>query len=260
MFQTGYKPLITLSRNLDYIGGFCKWWYTPVENILAFPAIAPSTQDYGAQPTLKEGAVWYGPVRVPDSQLGFDENEKQAGAGRYYEIEVNGFHPGDERGSRSNLQNMGNHKYVIVAKQRSGGFYLLIGNQHSPLDFVHSFGSKGGLATPGSKFEFKGELRHKCPSLDSFDGDDSLPPVNNTSTMNDSEIIHFTDESEVVVEWNTTRKNRFGSFPQIEVWINEGPGNIYKENSNISVDLAPPATTQFTIELTGEATGWVVLK
>lgn len=260
MFQTGYKSLSTLARLTDYIGGICQWWYTPVENIATFPVINPDTQEYAEEPTLVEGASWYGPVRVPDSQLGLDEKEKQTLAGRYYEIEVAGFAPGDERTNRSNQQNMGNHKYVIIAKQRSGGFYLIIGNQHSPLDFIHDYSTgKGGNATPGTRFEFRGELRHRCPGLNSFDDDNSTPPVNG-SIMNTSEIIEFENVEEVNVAWNALRKEKFGAFPEIEVWINEGPGNIYKENSSITVDLAPPATTQFNIQLSGLATGWVVLK
>lgn len=269
MFQTGYKPLVTLSRLTDYIGGICAWWYTPVQNILTWPAINPLTQDYNAEPTLKDGATWHGPVRVPDSQLVFDEVEKTTAAGRYFEIELSGKHPGDERTSRANLQNMGYHRYVIVAKQRSGGFYLLIGSPQSPLKLLQKYTSdKGGNGTPATTFEFKTEMRHKSPSLSSFLGDNSLAPVvgdggivsPDSGAANDAETIFFAGVDEVIVSWNDARKARFGAFPEIEVWINDGPGQIYKENSSIKVDAQPPATTQFIIQLTGIASGWIVLK
>lgn len=260
MHQTAYKGITTIPRLTDYIGGICQWWYTAVENIDEWPVIDPLTQEYLTAPTLVEGASWLGPVRVPNSKLGFDEKEKRTAAGRYFEISIEAFHPGDERASRVNMQNMGYHRYIIVAKQRSGGFYLLFGTPNSPLTFLNNYNSgKGANATPGSEFEFKTEIKHKTPGLAEFDDDISTPP--NSSVMNDSEIIPFADVDEVTVEWNTTRKNRFGSFPEIEVWIDESPGGeIYKENSNIRVDAAPPATTQFTIHLTGNATGWIVLK
>jgi len=180
MHQTEYKGLTTLSRNTSYIGGICKWWYTPVENIDAWPVIDPLTQEYAEPPTLVGGAVWHGPVKVPDSKLGLDELEKFSGPGSFFEISLDGFHPGDERSSRVNLQNMRHHRYIIVAKQRAGGFYLLVGTPQSPLKFIHKYNTgKGSVATAGTEFEFKTEHKNRVPGLATFQGDNSAGEFSN---------------------------------------------------------------------------------
>lgn len=257
MHQSAYIGINTLQRQLDYDGGICKWWYTPKQNVDVWPSINPLTQEFEEEISLIDGAQWYGPVQVSNRQLGFDELMKQSVAGPYYELSIEGQQAGESRANRVNLQNLPHHQYIIIAKLRAGGFYIAIGNPWSGLSFKNNFKTgANGNATASNVFEFTGESISKCIALASFNNDNSTP----MQTSNDAEIIEFTNESIVNIAWNGTRKSRFGAFPEIEVWINDGPGNLYKENSNISVDQAYPLTTQFTISLTGPATGWVVIK
>jgi hypothetical protein len=34
MYQTGYKGIAAFAYGLPFNGGFCKWYYTPRENLL----------------------------------------------------------------------------------------------------------------------------------------------------------------------------------------------------------------------------------
>src|SRR4051812_44916971 len=122
MYQTAYLPLQSIGRlRVPYVGGFCRWWYTPIENIDVFPPINPLTQMLAAEPTLKAGATWYGPVNVPDSHVGWDEEMQQGKPGHWYKEKVEGLMPGMDRNSHINLQNHAFHQFVIVGKARSGG-------------------------------------------------------------------------------------------------------------------------------------------
>src|SRR4051812_25162894 len=127
MFQTGYKGIQGFSTRLPYDGGFCKWYFTPKENISLFPEIDPATQFLSAEPVLIDGATWF-IAKVPNNQLGFEEDLQQGKGGIFYKQKVSGFHVGDSGTSRVNLENMPHHEFVIVGKLRAAGLYLIIGD------------------------------------------------------------------------------------------------------------------------------------
>lgn len=268
MYQTGYKGVTTLSAGLPFNGGFCKWWYAKREDILAWPAIDPLTQFLSAEPSLKPGCTWYGPVKVPDGSLGFEEPTKRSGAGIYYQQKVSGFHPGDDAFSRNNIANMQYHEFVVVGLKRAGGFFLVLGHKDKGFLFNHDYSSgKGRKSTAGSDIAFTLQSINNGLVLESFSMSPATPPPSYftaTGTVvgdaNASEIIPFTDaDATVDIIWNSVRRAAFGDMPLIEVWqINPG-GDATLFNTTISVDAAPPANTSFTVYLPGIA-GFVVIK
>lgn len=169
MFQTGYVPGQSFIRNLLFDGSFCRWWFVEKENVLSIPAIDPATQFLTAEPLLVDGALWHGPVKVPDHELGFDESMDESAAGIIYKQKINGFYPGDRGDSRVNLDNLTWHEFVIIAKARAGEFYLVFGNDDMGFEFDPEYSSGEGVGdTPGAKIQFTGKSILPATPLLSF--------------------------------------------------------------------------------------------
>jgi hypothetical protein len=263
MHQTGYKGITTFNSMLSFTGGFCQWYYTPKENIALWPEIDPKTQYLINEPLLIGGASWFGPVKVPDTQLGFVEEEQKTSAGIYYKQKVSGVYPGDSGPSRINLENMPYYEFVVVGKMRAGGLYLIIGNKDYGLDFLQTYKSGEGVKqNAGSEFSFGGDSLTKALLLTSFLGDNVTPPDEiiggTTGAVTGQEIIFFTNQSEVLIQWTIARKANLGIFPTIQVWFTD-EGTPHIARVPILVDAAPPNQTLFTIQNSGNATGFVHL-
>lgn len=267
MFQVGHIGITTFSKGIPYDAGFCRFWYTPIENILAWPSIDPLTQYLDSEPALKPDCSWYGPIAVPKSRLGYKESQETAKAGTWYKISVEGYYPGESPASRVNLENMPYHRYVAVGKLRAGGAHLLIGSSESWLDFDHEFTSIGKDAA-GSKISFTGESYQKALILPSFTpssyilppGSSGPEPILSAGGANDVEVIPFFDISDLNIEWNTSLINRFGFFPVIEVWIMQSGTLTYNPTPYITTNANPPAQTSFNISFIQQETGYVIIK
>lgn len=156
------------------MGGFCRFWFVPIEEVESIPAINPLTQAYISEPVLKAGKLWRGPVPVPERQLGFTEVMRNGKSGPYFEIRVSSIYAGDIPASRSNFDNMAYHQYLVVGKMRSSGAYVLIGHQEAGADFTGDFDS--GTANGNAalhKIEFSLDQINKALVLPSFDGTES---------------------------------------------------------------------------------------
>lgn len=174
MNQTAYNGVTNLIKGLPLIGGFCKFWFIPIEEVLSFPVINPANQVLAAEIELKDGKQWRGPVPVPDDQLGFSENAKTGNSGPYYELKVGCVYGGDIPATRANFDNMGYSQYLVVGKLRSTGFYVVIGNTEVGADFSANFdsGNANGSAALNT-LSFYTEQINKALVLPSFNGDDS---------------------------------------------------------------------------------------
>lgn len=245
MFSTEYKALQTIGKSYEpYIGGITKWWYTPIENLNEFPVINPATQKLISEPVLKVGKQWYGPVNVPDRQLGWEEQMNRSVAGRFYKQRIQSFFPGNYAGSHINIGNLVAHEVCIVAKLRAGGFFIVLGNDQSGLDLDDSTSSgSGSTDVPGSKLMFSMDTKDKALVLDTFLGEGSIPPpiFGINITRSDMETIAFNPIGDTVVEWTGDLIARFGQFPTIEIWAKEAvTGNYYKANIGIDAVGDPP--------------------
>ena len=266
MFQTSYTGIKPLQRNSTYVGGFCRFWYIPVEDVVTFPRINSANQQLIAEPSLKDGKKWFGPIAVPRNKLGYTEVLKRTSAGHYYELKLEGIHIGDSPVSRVNLENMPYHRYLVIGKIRAGGYYHLIGSNDSPCLFNPEF--KGGLGpgeTAQTNFQFATEHISKAYILPSFSEDDAENPGGGgggggSNTMNQKEIIPFENQPSVSIPWTPTRLGKFGVFPEIEVYLQE-PGEQPKKmvGGDIVADQPPPAFTELTINIGGNPTGFIVL-
>jgi hypothetical protein len=198
MFQSSFTGIKPLQRNTSYIGGFCRFYYLPVESIATFPRVNGANQQLISEPTLVAGASWFGPITVPKDRLGFTESMERTKAGPYYKYKLEGTHIGDSIESRVNIENMVFHKYLVVGKVRAGGFYMLIGTVDSPCSFDPDYSTGNGPAdTAKTNIVFSTEHISKAYILPSFDadtlaaGDGSNGNGGNGNMANQKEIIPF---------------------------------------------------------------------
>ncbi|MEP7375517.1 MAG: hypothetical protein ABI675_19385 [Chitinophagaceae bacterium] len=265
MFQTSYLGIVPLHRNDTYVGGFCQFFYIPIEDIDVFPRISSSTQQLIAEPSLKAGKSWYGPIKVPRDKMGFTEVPKRTKAGPYYEIKFSGMQIGDSPTNRVNLENMAYHRYVLAGQVRAGGFYLLIGSPDSFLQFVADYTSGLGPGdTAQSQMSFSTEQITKALIMPSFAADSTAPidggDDNNTDPpMNKKEIIPFVATPNINIPWTDDRLGKFGTYPLIQVWILDDGEYFLHTAGEIYPDAPAPAFTELTVKLGGNPTGFIVI-
>jgi hypothetical protein len=266
MYQTGYTGILPLQRNFTYVGGFCRFWYIPFEDIGVFPRINPDNQKLVAEPSLKVDKAWFGPIKVPRDKLGYNEELKYTKAGPYYECKVEGMHIGDSPESRVNFENMPYHKYVIIGKMRAGGMYLLIGTVDSPCTFNTVFNSgKSGADTSQTAIQFITEHISKAYIIPSFNGDTLSPGIGGDGPgeeimANQKEIIPFVGQSSINIPWTPLRLSKFGTYPVIDVYMQEGDEKpVRVPGGSVEADAAPPAFTELTVNLGGDTTGFIVI-
>lgn len=254
-----------MHRNITYEGGFCQFFYIPVEDIDVFPRINSATQQLVAEPSLKAGKSWFGPIKVPRDRLGFTETPKRTKAGPYYEIKFSGLQPGDSATNRVNLENMPYHRYVLSGQVRAGGYYVLIGSPDSFLQFTADYSSGNGPAeTALSQIAFTTECISKALILPSFAADSTAPVdggnnENGEDTMNKKEIIPFAAQHTINIPWTPTRQSKFGNYPVIQVWVQDGDGYYLHVAGEIYPDQPAPAFTELTVKLGGSPTGFIVI-
>jgi hypothetical protein len=268
MFQSSFTGIKPLQRNTAYAGGFCQFYYIPVESIATFPRVNAANQQLTDEPTLVAGAYWFGPITVPKDKLGFSEDFDRVKAGTYWKYKLEGVHIGDSVESRVNIENMVYHKYLLVGKVRAGGFYILIGTVDSPCSFSPPFTTGFGPAdTAKTNFVFTTEHISKAYILPSFNADVLAAGAGgngnggNENMANQREIIQFNNSQQVNIPWTNTRQNKFGSMPLVEVWIDDGVNPPYLSmGGNIEVDAQPPAMTELNVKLgLGAPSGFIVL-
>jgi len=266
MFQTSYTGLKPLHKNIHYFGGWCRFWYIPIEDVLVFPRVNAANQQLVDEPALKEGAAWYGPIEVPDDRLGFTEELKSVKAGDYYDIKIEGLHIGDSPESRVNLRNMKFHRYLVVGQVRAGGFYNLVGTNKSFCKFTPIYKSGNSPAdTAQTIFTFTTESRDNAQVLPSFSADTFSPELGGggnggSNAMNNKEAIPFQGVSSVPIVWTPTRLERFGYFPTIQAWLRDENGNLYlSHGGEILADAPPPAFTELQFNIGAPSEGVLII-
>jgi hypothetical protein len=178
---------------------------------------------------------------------------------------VYGYLPGDSSDNRPNMENLPYYEFVVVGKLRAGGLWLVLGSDQLGLQLDVDFKSgDGAIGTAGHQFGFSINSINKGILLPSFLGNNTTPPVggNTTTPMqsNQTEIIYFTDQSQVDIAWTAPRLSKFGVFPEIEVWFNDGSGGANIAWANITADVPAPNQTSFTVYNGSSQSGFIILK
>lgn len=247
MHSSEYANIQTIGRSYaPYIGGICKWWYVPIEDIDSIPAIDPISQKLISEPVLKAGKSWYGPVSVPDKQLGWSDQSARSAAGLYFKNKIVGFIPGHDILNHINQSNLSKHQYCVVSMLRAGAFFIVLGDNENGMDLEQDTnGGIGSNDTPGTKIVFSIDSKDKALALDEFQGLHSIPPpvFGINITQADMEIIDFNPSGDTEIEWNAGMIARFGAYPTIELWPKDDvSGNYYKGNMAIDAVGAPPTS------------------
>lgn len=267
MHQTGYKGISNIVKSPYFYPGFCKLWFTPIENIDVWPAIDPASQFLVTEPTLKAGATWFGPADLPDKQLGLGEKMQLTAAGPIFRQALECFLPGDDGYTRINATNIAYSELVFVGQVRAGGYFLVFGNQQQGLSLTENEFQNAGTAA-GRSFQFsKDSIDPALPLLSFSQASSNTPPVwvipgggsSTPGTSVEPLIIPYTYEPSINIPWTEELRNTYGSFPLIQVWINTVSGKPKLYAVVIEADHPPPDHTYFTVYLP-ETPGFIVVK
>lgn len=244
MQLTTYIPLVSLGKSFgSYYGGICKFWYTPIQNLNGFPAVDPTTQFLITEPNLKAGTTWYGPINVPNNELGLDQQSAKSVAGTFFKQKVSLQIPGFDTYTYTNIDNTLQHEMCVVALLRSGGFFVVLGNNAAGLDIdISETTGIGGANLPVSKLTLSTESLNRALILPSFSGTNSQPPFvlpNPTAMANVTETINFDTGGDTYIEWTLTRKNNFGDFPTMQLWAKNGDGTYSEGHMAIDTQGSP---------------------
>ena len=264
MYQTGTRGVQPFSYGIPYDGGICRWWYIPWDEVEGWPAVNRLTQLLDG--TIIVSTPWFGPILVPDDERGISERPKRTTAGLYYDQKVFGFYPGDSVDSRINIENSHHYEWIIVAKMRAGGMYLVFGSEAVGVELNQDYESKGD-ETAGGDFAFSFQSLNKAMILTTFDETNvtSPPgytpaPVNPTQPQGDMEEITYTNEQQVNIEWTPARLQRFGDMPVIQVFYTDpDDGVMMNPTPIIRLNALPPAMTQITVKINAPGPGLITI-
>lgn len=266
MFQLGYTGLTALPLNSTYVGGLRRFWYLPIEDVAAWPRVNAANQHLVAEPQLKPGKAWFGPIDVPRNKLGYTETAKRTKAGPYWEIKVDGTYIGESQLSRIQIGNMLYHRYLVVGQVRAGGYFLLFGSPDCWLDFTPEVRSGNGPDdTTMVPLSFSTESVANAFILPSFTSATIGQAIGATpggsTTMNQKEIIYFADAPQITIPWTPARLAKFGQIPAVQVWLQEGTDPPFLANAgSIELDAPPPSTTEIRVNLGGNPTGFILIE
>lgn len=169
---TTYKGIHNPAKNVPFSGGICKFWFVPIEEVASVPELDPATQILSSDIVLKSGALWRGPVPVPDQQLGLKETTKASNSGPYQEVKVSCNYFGHVAASIANLDNLLYGRYLLVCKLRATGTYVLVGNLEGGCEFTVNFESMGS-GQAKSEIAFTTNQVSKALPLQNFQGEES---------------------------------------------------------------------------------------
>lgn len=267
MQSTSYIGTQPFQTGLPYHGGFCQWWFTPWQHIQQWPSINPLTQQAANAPTLKPNTTWYGPIQVPNTLLTFSQQLETVAAGKFYKNTLEGIIPGTDATEDANLANLAHNEVVVIGKRRAGGQFVLLGTPNVGMSFNYKTDTGSWQDFAQTKFNLSIQTYQKPPIITTFSGQPNTPPAGaiipqpnpNPGGTRPMETIYFTNQSIVSIPWTASRLSAYGTFPLIEVWITEN-GISQQTSVPITVDSPPPSTGTFTINLSGTATGFIIIK
>lgn len=90
--------------------------------------------------------------------------------------------------------------------------------------------------------------------------DNDTVPVDHICGPNKTEIIYIEDEANKTVEYTDERRDLFGDFPQVEVWLLDDQDVYYKAAVQPSIDAPPPDFTTMYFDFGSAVTGFIILK
>lgn len=141
-------------------GGLLVLEYIPIYWIGTFPSgIITDKSDI----ELVAGKSWLTAPILP--KLSWQENQRDGKQGVYYDENIVSKMPNHSTDIETELSQMSQHRYVIIAPLRNGK-YFLIGSKSHPLTFSANFGSGDSFAGyMGHSLQFRGEVLTKAIAI-----------------------------------------------------------------------------------------------
>jgi hypothetical protein len=169
MLANSYFPLINLARTSDNTTGIGAAWIIPIEDVHIFPEMDPTTMHLDSNISLKPNKNWYGPLKVNNSQLEFEEQFQYQKPGHFYTKSIDAYLYGHSSATWFNMDKLPYHRYIMVVHLRNNSLNAVIGSIESPLFVQASYVSgKNGQQLSRHKLTFITENFTKAFLLNDF--------------------------------------------------------------------------------------------
>jgi hypothetical protein len=160
MFQNVHYPVATLAVGDVKSPGLCSIKYFKKEDVLTWPTLDPETGMLATAITLKPGKFIYICQAINPSKA-FDESQKAAAAGPYFDMSVKGSLSGSTAAHFLTLGTMIHHQWGLIVPDKNG-VTRLIGNQDSGADLAVDYSS--GQGADSRKTELSWKWQHPQPA------------------------------------------------------------------------------------------------
>lgn len=148
------------AKKIYLSGGYRSFQFVPVNKVLSYPMISAAAAVVAVG--LSSDAAWYQGYAT-DQTLSYTEEQQVDANGKYFNLIVSGFIPGDSQALITLISEMEIYRHLLTVKD-SRGFKRLIGSPAAPLDFSANFNSGTGRSDQkGFTFQFTGQSLYRAP-------------------------------------------------------------------------------------------------
>lgn len=175
--QNAYLPIQHLDRPPLDAGGLCYFYFIPIEDVLQWPSVNPQSGSIVDDVVLKAEKTWMRCMVIENGKA-YEEKLKSSDSGNYWEININGFLPGDSPINNLSVNKMKHRRFAVVTKERNG-IMRLMGEQHNGVAFQADYSSADVNGVRGRSLSFSWVSQDTCPlylTAVSADGEVINPP------------------------------------------------------------------------------------
>lgn len=153
MYHNVHYPVAALAEGVVKPPGACSIKYFKWEDVLTWPAVDPETGILASAVTLKPGKFLYLCGSINPSRS-FEENEKESGAGTYFESTIKGSLMGSSAAQILTLGTLKHHQWGLIVTDKNG-VTRLIGNEDAGADIIIDYTSGQGSASRKTELTWK---------------------------------------------------------------------------------------------------------
>jgi len=263
MYDNIVLPVQNLRKTTDIKpGGLCRIIFFKKDDVLSWPEKSPMDGVIYEPLQLKAGTIFYA-FQPADKDRFFNEDLKRDAGGPFVEVLVNGRLGGNTLSYITCLDSMMHFDYGLIIQERNGE-RRLIGNADSGAEFSFSYTSGDADSSRINALKFNWKLSQRMPIYQSevvMIDDQIIPITPQTIDMAGSalnEVIPITDLANYTIQWNTTRKEKFGNAAVINVYLVDEDGILRKSEVEIKPD-AITNPTKYDLNFGGISTGVIII-
>lgn len=140
MYGNTFQPVQKIEQAPRiYPGGLCDILFAPIENVLTWPEIDPTTGGIEDDIELRPGTQLFA-AEFNDKTKEFNEETKDSAAGHFHDKVINATLPGSTNDNTLALGSMKFHRFLVIFKDKAG-VYRFFGDEDSGAKITYKYTS-----------------------------------------------------------------------------------------------------------------------